>query len=190
MPESYNSIVIANAHPAGPSPDPNAAAAAPQPSKTRRKREMHALQELGERLAELQPAQLARIAPLSDALRAALDAARTLTRFEARRRQLQYIGRLMREIDPAPVREALARVQGRSNAAIALQHETERQRERLLEDPAALAAFAADHPGADVQRLRALVRRALAERQRNAPPRSYRELFRALREIIDEGVES
>lgn len=151
---------------------------------------MHALQALGERLAELQPVQLARIAPLSDALRVALDEARTITRFEARRRQLQYIGRLMRGIDPQPIREALASLQGTSNAAIAHQHEIERQRERLLEDPAALAAFAAAHPGANVQRLRALVRNALGERQRNAPPRSYRELFRALREIIHDGDKS
>jgi len=77
------------------------------PSKTQRKHEMHALQALGVDLVALDPARLASLA-LPEPLVDAIATARTLARHEARRRQMQYIGRLMRDVDPEPIRAALA----------------------------------------------------------------------------------
>lgn len=155
-----------------------------RPSKSQRKRDMHALQELGSALVELSAEQLARI-ELPDGLREAIDEARRTTGHEARRRQLQYIGRLMRELDPQPIRAALDALNGVSREHNALHHRLERLRERLLEDEAALGEIAADFPGADLQHLRHLRRNAVKERAAGKPPRSYREIFRALRELAE-----
>jgi len=156
-----------------------------KPSKTQRKRAMHELQALGERLVELNAEQLAAVA-LPDALREALEQARHITRHEARRRQLQYVGRLMREVDPEPIREKLKTWDGVSVEETARLHRIERWRDRLLEDDDAVAALAETDPGIDTRRLRALVRRAREERATGRPPRSTRELFRTLRDIIGE----
>ncbi len=161
-----------------------------KPSKTQRKRAMHELQELGERLVELNPGQLAEMA-LPEALRDAVEQARRITRREARRRQLQYIGRLMRSVDPEQIREKLQAWDGLSTERTARLHRIERWRERLLEDDAAVGALASAHPGIDTQRLRALVRNARQEQGAGRPPRSFRELFRVLRDMIgDEQTES
>jgi ribosome-associated protein len=156
-----------------------------RPSKTQRKREMHELQSLGEQLVELNPEQLAAIV-LPEDLRSAIDAVRRITRREARRRQLQYIGRLMRTVDPEPIREKLKVWHGISVEHTARVHRVERWRERLMEDEIAMREFTRAHVGADTQRLRALVRKARHERDAGLPPRSYRELFRALRDIMSE----
>lgn len=154
-----------------------------RPSKTRLKKEMHQLQALGERLVELSPEHLALI-PLEEDLRDAVLEARRMTRREARRRQLQYIGRLMREVDPVPIRERIDLLDGRSREHAALIQRLERWRERLLEDEAALAAFAREHAVRDWRALRILVREARRERAEGRPPRRYRELFRALKDIL------
>ena len=154
-----------------------------RPSKTQRKRQMHELQALGERLAALNGQQLDAIG-LPEDLRAAVAEASRITRHEARRRHLQYIGKLMREVDPEPIREKLAVWDGVSREHGAKLHLAERWRERLLEDEAALAEILREHPDADSQRLRSLVRAAVAERDAARAPRSYRELFRLLREIL------
>lgn len=156
-----------------------------KPSKTQRKLAMHGLQALGERLLELNPEQLGAIA-LPDNLREAVQAARRITKHEARRRQLQYIGRLMRTIDPEPVRERLKAWDGVSNEETARLHRIEGWRDRLLEHDDALGELAAAHPGIDTQRLRALVRNAREERSAGRPARAYREVFRVLRDIIAE----
>jgi ribosome-associated protein len=156
-----------------------------KPSKTQRKRAMHELQALGERLVELNSGQLAAIA-LPEDLREAVERARRITKREARRRQLQYIGRLMRSVDPEAVREKLKAWDGVSAGETARLHRIERWRERLIEDDGALGALAGAHPGIDTQRLRALVRNTREERKSGRPPRNYRELFRALRDIIPE----
>jgi ribosome-associated protein len=156
-----------------------------RPSKTQRKREMHELQSLGERLVELNPEQLAAIA-LPEDLRDAIDAARRITRREARRRQLQYIGRLMRTVDPEPIREKLKVWHGLSAEHTAHMHRVERWRGRLMEEELAMREFAQAYVGADTQRLRALVRKAREERDAGRPPHGYRELFRALRDIMSE----
>lgn len=153
-----------------------------QHSKSQRKRDMHALQDMGTALVALGPAQLDRIG-MSEALRGAVREAQRLTKHEARRRQMQYIGRLMREEETAPIRAALDALNGVSAAENARLHRLERLRERLLEDETVLAEIAAEFTGAGLQRLRALRRNALKEREQAKPPKSYRELFRALREL-------
>jgi ribosome-associated protein len=154
-----------------------------RPSKSQRKRAMDALQQLGVQLLALNAEQLARLA-LPEALRDALADAKRIASHEGRRRQLQYIGRLMRKIDPAPLREALADATGSSRAAVALMHRCERLRDRLLADDMALAEFIAAHPQVDAQRLRATVRAARRERASGRPPRHARELYRWLHETL------
>jgi len=161
-------------------------AAPERPSKSQRKRDMLALQELGEELAALPPARLERI-EMPEALRGALrEAQRLSNKHEARRRQMQYVGRLMRDADPAPIREALDALKGVSTAENARQHRLERLRAQLLEDEATLTEIGAAHPGADLTRLRQLRRNALKERDEGRPPRAFRELFRLLREMENE----
>jgi len=151
-------------------------------SKTRKKREMHELQALGAALAELSESQLKEMRLGEDLLEALLEAKR-IRSHEAKRRQMQYIGRLMREVDPAPIRSRLAELEGSSAQATARHRRLETWRERLLDDDEALTAFAAEHPGADLQALRTLIRNAKKEQKEGKPPRAYRELFRVLKEI-------
>lgn len=153
-----------------------------KPSKSQIKREMEALQDMGEELVELGRDRLAKI-DLPDKLREAVRDWQRFTKHEARRRQMQYIGRLMRDIDPAPIRAALDEIKGISAAATARQHALERLRTRLLEDEAVIGEIARDYPGADLQHLRQLRRNALKEQEQQKPPRAFRELFRVLREL-------
>ncbi|MDR0717564.1 MAG: DUF615 domain-containing protein [Azoarcus sp.] len=153
------------------------------PSKSRRKREMHALQELGARLVALPAEQLKKM-PLPEALSGAVAEARRLTRKdEALRRQMQYIGKLMRGIDPEPLRARLDALRGPAAAEIARQHRLERLRDDLLADEKTITEIVRDWPRTDVQQLRALRRNALKEREQQRPPRAYREIFRFLREL-------
>jgi ribosome-associated protein len=151
-----------------------------KPSKSQRKRDMHELQSLGERLVELSAEQLASVEMPEDLREAVREAVRVKSH-EGRRRQMQYIGRLMREVDPAPIRERLAAWEGRSHEQTAREHELVRWRERLMEDESALTELASRCPGMDLQHLRGLVRNARAERDAGRAPKSYRELFRVLR---------
>lgn len=154
------------------------------PSKTQRKHEMHALQALGVDLVALDPARLASLA-LPEPLVDAIATARTLARHEARRRQMQYIGRLMRDVDPEPIRAALAawgeapRRERERFAAL------ERWRERILDEPGGLQAFLDAHPGASRERLAPLAEAAREERARHARPHRYRALFRELERLHD-----
>jgi ribosome-associated protein len=149
-------------------------------SKTRRKQEMHALQALGVALVGLPDAQLASM-QLPDELAQAVRGARGIASREARRRQLQYIGRLMRDLDPEPIRARLEDIEGTSAAATARHRRMEQWRTRLLEDDGALTDFALDFPGADLQTLRTLIRNARREQKEGRPPRAFRELYRVLR---------
>ena len=96
---------------------------------------------------------------------------------------MQYIGRLMRDVDAAPLRAQLAEVEGHSAQAAARHRRLEAWRERLLADDAALTAFAAEFPGADLQAVRSLIRNARKEQKEGRPPRAYRELFRVIKDI-------
>jgi len=150
-------------------------------SKTRRKQEMHALQALGAALVELAPSQLERI-ELPEALAAAVLEAQRISSHEGRRRQLQYIGKLMRGVDAEPIRAALGELQGSAAAARARHRRLEQWRDRLLDDDAALTEFAREHANADLQALRTLIRNARREIASKREPHAQRALFRALRE--------
>ncbi len=156
-----------------------------RPSKTQRKKEMLALQDLGAELLHLSDEQLATV-PLPETLRDAVLEARRITDFEGRRRQLQFVGKLMRSTDAAPIRERIDAFRTSSREHTAQLREIERWRERLIEDDAALAGLVASHPHADTQQLRALARNARREREQNRPPRSFRALFKALRTLLEE----
>ncbi|MBU1236853.1 MAG: DUF615 domain-containing protein [Gammaproteobacteria bacterium] len=156
-----------------------------RPSKSQLKREMDALQALGERLVGLSAERLAKI-DMPDDLREAVKDAQRFTKHEARRRQLQYVGRLMRNVDPVPIQAAIDEIDGISAAANARMHALERLRERLLEDEGVLDEIARRTATADFQRLRQLRRNAIKERAEKKPPRAYRELFRVLRELEEQ----
>ena len=153
-------------------------------SKTRRKREIAELQELGAELVRLNEQQLAQI-ELPERLRDAVAEARRITGFEARRRQLQYIGKLMRGMEAEPIRERIAAFRAVSTAQTARLHLIERWRARLLEDESALTELLAQQPRADAPRLRTLIRNAHEEREAGKPPKSFRALFQVLNETIE-----
>lgn len=152
-------------------------------SKTRRKREMHALQDLGEELVGLSEARLQEL-ELSERLLAAVLEAKRISKFGALRRQMQFIGRLMRDADGEAIAAKLEVWKGNSREQTAHLHRLERWRERLIDDDEAIGALAQVYPGCDLQRVRTLVRNARREQARDAPPASFRELFQALKEII------
>lgn len=154
-----------------------------RPSKSQRKRDMDALQRMGEELALLNPDQLSHI-ELPERLVDAIDQARRISGFEARRRQLQYIGKLMRDVDPAPIRELLAQWRGASAAHVALHHEVEQHRQRMLADDSAINEFAARYPTSDVQRIRSLVASIKRDQAAGRPLKNNRELFRLLHQTL------
>lgn len=166
-------------------PDPNRVPVE-RPNKSQLKRDMEALQTLGEALCELPRDRLAKV-PMSDRLRDAVEEYQRVGKHEARRRHLQFIGKIMRDEDPAPIREALDVFNGVSRAEIARQHKLERLRERLLESEEVLGEIAGEFPDADLQHLRNLRRNAIKERDAQKPPRSYREIFRVLRQLSGAG---
>jgi ribosome-associated protein len=155
-------------------------------SKTRRKKDMHALQQLGVELVKLPAARLEKL-DLPEALREAVSDARRFNAREALRRQMQYIGRLMRDVDAAHIAEQLAAWRGASDQETARQHQLERWREKLLASDEALTEWLAEHPGSDSQRLRTLIRNARQEAAQGKPPKSGRELFRLLRQSVETG---
>jgi ribosome-associated protein len=140
------------------------------------------LQSIGAELVALSTDQLKKV-ELPDDLREAVRDCQRFTQHGAHRRQLQYIGKLMRNIDPAPIQAALDEINGLSAAANARMHALERLRMRFLEDEKVIGEIADAHPGADLQYLRQLRRNALKEREQGKPPRAFRELYRCLREL-------
>lgn len=151
------------------------------PSKSELKRQMHALQTLGERLVKLNRDQFARL-DVPEELREAIDFAHRITSHEARRRHMQYLGKLMRQVDADAIRAALEQVTGESRAAVSLMHRAETWRDRLLGDDAALTEFIDDHPDADAHALRNTIRAA----RRQQTPQRTRELYRQLHRILED----
>jgi ribosome-associated protein len=144
---------------------------------------MHALQDLGEALVGLSSTRLRALA-LPEKLAEAVSEAQRLTQREARRRQLQYIGRLMREVDPAPIEGQLKRWREPGSADKARVLAAERWRERLLSEAGALDRLCVQVPRANRHRLAALVTRAAGERARGSPPHAHRALFRELNALL------
>lgn len=149
-------------------------------SRSEKKRQVEELQRLGAALVALAPAQIEAL-HLPDELVAAVREAQRIRSHEAKRRQIQFIGKVMRRVDPEPVRAALAELAGLSSVARVRQRRVEQWRERLIGDDAALTEFAGTCAGADLQALRALIRNARKEIAESKPPRAQRELFRVLR---------
>ena len=163
---------------------PDQAVQAERPSKTQLKKASHDLQDLGEALVALPDDRLAGL-PMDESLLEAIREFKRTRSHEGRRRQMQYIGKLMRRNDPEPLREAVAAMQlGRAKDSLAL-HEAERWRTELIASDDALTRWTAEHPDSDSQQLRSLIRAArkdaaAAPEQRSG--RAYRELFKFIRQ--------
>ncbi|MBZ0067872.1 MAG: DUF615 domain-containing protein [Thiobacillus sp.] len=155
------------------------------PSKSQKKREVEALQDIGDLLVKLPAAQFKRI-ELPDNLRTAVADCRKITQNGALRRQKQYIGKLMRSIDPAPIQAQLDAFNGVSAAENAKLHQAEKWREKLIADNEALTLFLNNYPDADATHLRQLIRNARDEAARSKPPKAFREIFRVIREVMQE----
>lgn len=155
----------------------------PPPTKTELKRAAHAIQDLADRLIEA-PEQVLSGLELPEKLADAVALARTITSRAALLRQRQFVAKLMRGVDPAPIRTAL------ESAALAARHQAarfrrvERWRDRLAQEgPAAVAEFVAANPGADTAELARLAEAAAAERAQGSGP-AGRALFRFLRAAL------
>lgn len=155
------------------------------PSKTKIKKQMLDLQDIGEQLVALGADKLKEL-DLPERLFDAVQEMKRINKFGAQRRQMQYIGRLMRDVEPAPIVAKLEAWNGKSHQHIAWLHRIERWRDRLLENEEALTELLAGHPAADAQRLRTLIRNAHKEKELQKPPKSYREIFQVLRDIMPE----
>ncbi|OMH30449.1 ribosome biogenesis factor YjgA [Motiliproteus sp. MSK22-1] len=153
-------------------------------SRTQIKREAEALQSLGKKLIGQKPEMLAKLS-LSDELRAALKEAGRLRQNEAKRRHLQYIGKLMRAEDAEQIREHIERQEAGTRAYTQHFHQLENWRDLLLNDDKQIEPFVSAYPDADRQHLRQLVRNARKEAERNKPPAAARKLFKYIRDLDD-----
>jgi ribosome-associated protein len=160
------------------------------PSRSQNRREALEVLALGEQLVALSEAQLARL-PVPESLLPHIRECRRITAQIAHKRQLQYLAKQMRREDDEvleAIRDALDEKGEAARREVAAMHRVETWRERLLDGgDAALAELLDEYPQADRQQLRQLVRNSLEERKRNKPPRAFRELYRALRELIVAG---
>ena len=152
-------------------------------SKSEIKRDAEDLKQLGEKLVNLTKANLTKV-PLDDNLKDAIELAQRLQK-EARRRQLQYIGKLLRSIDAEPIREALEKIENKHNQQQAMLHKLEILRDELVtKGDAALTDLLNEHPSADRQQLRNLIRAAQKEKEQNKPSKAYREIYQILKTLI------
>lgn len=156
------------------------------PSRSQERRDALDVLKLGERLAGLTDAQLAKL-PVPDDLLPHVLETRRITSHIARKRQLAFLAKQMRREDDGTldaIRDALDEKGEAARLDTGAMHRAEAWRDRLLEEgDAALSGFLDAHPDADRQQLRQLVRSALDERRKDKPPRAYRELFRAIRAL-------
>lgn len=160
------------------------------PSRSHQRREALEVLSLGEKLVALTDAQLAKL-PVPESLLPHIRECRRITAHIAHKRQLAYLAKQMRREDDETleaIRDALDEHGDAARREVAAMHRVEAWRDRLIADgDAALAALLDEHPDADRQRLRQLVRNAIDERNRNRPPRAYRELYRELRVLMTAG---
>ena len=163
--------------------DPAGEAYAFRPSKSARKRDADALQSLGVELAELPEKELEAL-ELPEKLATALRDLKRLPTHGARLRQRQYIGKLMRGIDAEPLRAKLEAHKLRHDVEIRRFQSIERWRDRLIGESGAVQDFLEEYPSADAALLKRLVASASAERAAERPPKSARELFAFLRQLL------
>ncbi len=154
-------------------------------SKTQRKRESTELQRIGAALVRLSPEQLARF-DLPDSLRDAILDCKRFTKHEAIRRQMQYIGRIMRDIDAAPILEQLNALEAPSRKQTALFHLAEKWRQLMLDDAEAIERFLREFPETNDKRLRALVSATHEERTAKRAPKHFRELFHLINTTVQD----
>lgn len=153
-------------------------------SKATIKRDMTALQKMGEMLVDLPQSQLDKI-PLPNVLIQAITLARNIKSREAKRRQLQFIGKLMRTIEIEPIQAAIKKEKSINTQVTAQFHQAEEWRERLInEGDDALQAFLSLHTETDRQKLRQLARQAQHDRKSGKNTGAEKTLFRYLRELI------
>jgi ribosome-associated protein len=156
-----------------------------KPSKSQRKEEMIALQKIGESLTKLTEEQLSKI-DLPDNLLTAIKHSKSLTSHEAKRRQLQYIGKIMRQIDPESIKLTLKRMQLVHEKNTALFHQLEKWRPKLLaHGDEALNSFLHDHPEGDRQQLRQLIRKANQDIKNEKNTGAEKILFKYLRTLLE-----
>ncbi len=156
-----------------------------RPSKSQLKREMTALQKLGETLVEAPRDRVKKVPMPEDVLDAILEC-QQITSHEGRRRQLQYVGKKMRSLtedEVAAIQKVVDGWRGTSKAEAAALHAVERQRDRLLADDSALTDLRDKHPELDMQQLRTLIRNARKEQAEHKPPKAYREIFQILKAL-------
>jgi ribosome-associated protein len=161
-----------------------------EPSRTDLKRESTELQKLGEDLMTLRADLMARL-DLSDKFKEAVADAKRITNFEGKRRQLQYVGKMMRKLEPEvleAIRTALTEQHSGSAHEILALHKSETWRDRLVADEDAFGLWIAQHPKTDSQQLRALIRQARKDAKPEKPGeaprhgRAYRDIFQIVRE--------
>lgn len=156
-----------------------------RPSKSELKRQMTALQKLGQELVDSARDRVKRV-PMPEDVRDAILECQTITNHEGRRRQMQFVGKKMRTLDEAEValiQKTIDSWKGASKAETAAMHSLERKREKLLAKDEALTELMAENPELDAQHLRTLIRNARKEQAENKPPKAYREIFQILKEI-------
>ena len=156
-----------------------------RPSKSELKRQMNALQELGEALVA-EPRDRVKRVPMPEDVREAILECQTITNHEGRRRQMQFVGKKMRTLDEAEValiQKTIDGWKGASKADTAAMHALERRREKLLADDKALTVLLSEDPELDAQQLRTLIRNARKEQAENKPPKAYREIFQILKQV-------
>ncbi len=161
-------------------------------SRTDLKRESTELQKLGGDLLELRSDLLERLA-LSDKFKDAIADAKRITNFEGKRRQMQYIGKLMRLLEPDVLEDVKKALDEQANGSAAdnlILHQSEIWRDRLITDEAAAEQWIMKNPGTDTQQLRALIRQARKDAVPEKPGaavrhgRAYREIFQLVRDAM------
>jgi ribosome-associated protein len=156
-----------------------------RPSKSEAKRQSLEVQKLGEELVNEARDRVKRV-PMPEDVRDAILMCQTITNHEGRRRQMQFVGKMMRKLDDeevAAIQRTIDSWKGASKAETAALHALERRREKLLADDKELTKLLEAHPELDVQQLRTLIRNARKEQLENKPPKAYREIFQILKEI-------
>ncbi len=155
-----------------------------RPSKSQLKREMHALQALGETLIAMNSTERSRF-PLSDDMLRAIDETARIRSHEGRRRHMQYVGKLIRKEDLTAIQGVFDAIEQEKEQRDHAFHRLEKWRDRMIDEgDDAVDLFVVDYPNADRQALRQLVRNARKEREQGKPPTSSRKLFKHLRETL------
>ncbi len=156
-----------------------------RPSKSQLKREMTALQKLGEELIAESRDRVKRV-PMPEDVRDAILECQQIKDHEGRRRQTQYVGKKMRILESheiVEIQKTLDSWRGLSKADTSAMHALERHRDRLLKDDGVLTELMAKHPELDVQQVRTMIRNARKEQAENKPPKAYRAIFQMLKEL-------